>query len=151
MLKIIIRSIKLDDAKAVYHLIQQLSEPIEQQDIIHNIKHYIYHLDYELMVAEEVSNNKIVGFVAINLAVFFHRKNPMGRIMGLVVDINYRKQGIGKLLMNKAEELAAEKGCNIIELTSGINRKNMGTFNFYEQCGYENKVNQKIYLRKVIK
>jgi len=150
MSQFIIRPINLNDIKSIEQLIWQLSDSIEQESILDNIKRYVDNLDYEAMVAIN-TNGLIVGLIAMHSATFLHRKNNIARIMGLVVDSNHRRHGIGKILMEQAEKWAIKNECDIIELTSGIARKNSGTHDFYDKLGYKNiNENKKIYLRKNI-
>src|SRR5690606_2283032 len=53
----------------------------------------------------------------------------------LVVDEARRGQGIGRLLLDFAEELAATEGCELLWLTSGFQR--VGAHAFYEARGME--------------
>jgi len=54
----------------------------------------------------------------------------------LVVDKDFRKQGIGTKLMKKAEQWAKEKGYSEIRLRSGGHRKE--AHQSYKAIGYEN-------------
>ena len=55
-------------------------------------------------------------------------------ISELVVVESQRGKGIGKLLMNRAEHIAIEKGAHNIYLTTG---KNWDERKFYEKLGYQ--------------
>ena len=57
-------------------------------------------------------------------------------IGGLVVDREYRKQGIGRRLLVRAEEWAAQHGCSVVRLTSNVKR--IDAHAFYERVGYTN-------------
>lgn len=52
----------------------------------------------------------------------------------LVVDTNYRQQGIGKALMNEIENIAMEKDCYQIHFITDASRKD--AISFYESLGY---------------
>lgn len=66
-----------------------------------------------------------------------------------MVDEDIRGQGIGRQLMEEAENLARSKGCKIIELTSGLRRAKEGTHEFYKALGYQNEGQMaKLYLCK---
>lgn len=68
-------------------------------------------------------------------------------IGGLVVDEDHRGCGIGRLLMERAEQWAGEKGCEGISLRSNVVRE--GAHRFYERIGYEN-VKTSLTYRKVL-
>ena len=66
-------------------------------------------------------------------------------IAGMVVDKEYRRQGIGKLLIQEAEKYTYNIGYNGIRLTSGWDRNDAHLF--YEKCGFLNRKNQKNYIK----
>lgn len=81
------------------------------------------------------------------MSFLFSRKRA--RIEALVVDPTYRRKGIGKALINSAEEHAKKQKCATIDLTSGVKRAQMGTHDFYKALGYNNEgPRAKVYLRK---
>ena len=57
-------------------------------------------------------------------------------IGGLVVDREYRGQGIGRRLLSEAEQWAAQQGCAIVRLWSSATRTE--AHRFYEHVGYMN-------------
>lgn len=62
--------------------------------------------------------------------------SPQVLVFGLVVDMDYRRRGIARLLMEKVEEWALIHNCQTIRLRSNIIRKD--AHNFYEKMGYKN-------------
>ncbi len=64
-------------------------------------------------------------------------------ISGLVVDEKFRSQGIGPLLLARAEQWALEKGCGEIGLRSNVIRDRAHTF--YERHGYKHVKTQKSF------
>jgi GNAT superfamily N-acetyltransferase len=64
-------------------------------------------------------------------------------ISGLVVAAGYRSQGIGPLLLARAEEWAREKGCRAIGLRSNVTRERAHAF--YERHGYQHIKTQKAF------
>ncbi len=67
----------------------------------------------------------------------------LGRITALVVTENQRGQGIGKLLVSYAEELARKTGCTRLELTT--NNRRIEAHQFYEHLGFE--INSKRFVK----
>ena len=55
-------------------------------------------------------------------------------IGGLVVDHQYRKQGIGRRLLARAEEWAAQNRCSVVRLWSSAQR--IEAHEFYRRAGY---------------
>src|SRR5699024_631347 len=64
-------------------------------------------------------NGVIVGMIGMLLGFHYEKNENYVRIVALVVDSEYRKQGIGERLIEKAEEWAKEQGANKIVLNSG--------------------------------
>ena len=62
--------------------------------------------------------------------------NGSTEIGGLVVDEDCHRRGVGRILMEQAEQWACEKGCGAVYLRSNVIRKE--THAFYERIGYTN-------------
>lgn len=58
-----------------------------------------------------------------------------GRITELYVDTPYRRRGIGKLLMKRAEEFLKERGCQFIRVE--VFAPNVNAYDFYKGLGYQ--------------
>ncbi len=89
--------------------------------------------------------NKIVGYIHANnydLLYAPHLKN----IMGIAVSSDFRKNGIGKMLLNEVEKWAQDTGAYGIRLVSGAAR--IGAHAFYEFCGYT-KTKEQINFKKM--
>lgn len=69
----------------------------------------------------------------------YEKNDNYVRIVALVVDSIYRKQGIGENLIEKAEEWAKEQGANGIVLNSGNRRERIDAHQFYLKRGFEGK------------
>ena len=85
-------------------------------------------------------DNKVVGYIHANnydLLYAPHLKN----IMGIAVSACFRKNGIGKLLLNKVEKWARDTGAYGVRLVSGVNRSE--AHKFYISCGYTGNKEQR--------
>ncbi|MGK0467258.1 GNAT family N-acetyltransferase [Clostridium sp.] len=95
------------------------------------------------------SNHKIyVAIVADKVVGYIHANNhdllyapPLKNIMGIAVLSDFKKNGIGKMLLNKIEEWAQDTGAYGIRLVSGAKR--VGAHAFYIKCGYIGNKEQK--------
>ena len=96
-----------------------------------------------LFVAEV--DGEVVGFVEPQVyeAVYFL---PLVNILGLAVRESHRGTGIGKALMEAAENWAKEIGATGVRLNSGADRTNAHAF--YRNIGYEAKKQQIRFLKK---
>ncbi|MEG0711801.1 MAG: GNAT family N-acetyltransferase, partial [Niameybacter sp.] len=73
-----------------------------------------------------------------------HMKN----IMGIAVSKQYKRQGVGKALLEAVEEWAKKTGASGVRLVSGETRS--GAHTFYRYCGYEGEKRQ-INFKKTVK
>jgi GNAT superfamily N-acetyltransferase len=89
---------------------------------------------YRLLVAEE--DDTIVGTTVVAvLPGIAHGTSPFAVVEYVVVDENYRRKGIGKLLMDYVKDIAGEAGCYKIMLTSDNRR--VEAHEFYRSLGFE--------------
>ena len=87
----------------------------------------------ELLVAEE--QGKIIGtMVLIIVPNLSHGGLPWAGVENVFVDSGYRRQGIGKLLMDYVAARAKEVGCYKIQLISDKSRGE--SHKFYQELGY---------------
>ena len=82
-------------------------------------------------------DNKIVGFCSLTITNNLWQAGNLGHIDELVVENSFRRQGIGKKLMDEITKVAKDHHCKRIELDSAFHRKDAHMF--YEQSGYENR------------
>ncbi len=81
-----------------------------------------------------VDGGKVIGYIHVNdydTLYAPHFKN----VMGIAVSAEYKRKGVGRALISKAEEWARESGAEGIRLVSGSSRT--GAHEFYRRCGYE--------------
>src|SRR5690625_323101 len=90
---------------------------------------------YSTQVAEK--NGVIVGMIGMMLGFHYEKNENYVRIVALVVDSEYRKQGIGEKLIEKAEEWAKEQRANRIALNSGNRSERDDAHHFYIRLGFE--------------
>lgn len=96
----------------------------------------------KIFVAEH--EGKIVGYIHLSSYECTYC-DSLKNIMALVVDEAYRKMGIGRGLIQTAEEWAKESGSGGIRLVSGYNRTI--AHQFYLACGYVLRKEQKNFVK----
>jgi GNAT superfamily N-acetyltransferase len=97
--------------------------------------------EYAVFVAE-LPGGEVAGWVG----VFVYRcveADARAEVNGLVVDERMRSSGIGRRLMERAEEWAREKGCSAVGLRSNVIRERAHAF--YERLGYKHIKTQKSF------
>ncbi|MEE9189308.1 MAG: GNAT family N-acetyltransferase [Candidatus Neomarinimicrobiota bacterium] len=75
-------------------------------------------------------DNWIVGYMSLQL----QPKNDFLHLFHVFVDKDYRKKGLGKLIINKAINVAKELSIPI--LTLYVNTENSAAINLYKQAGF---------------
>ena len=88
---------------------------------------------YQTFVAE--ADGRIVGLVTTVEVLAVGHPDGYIKINGLGVRPEYRGQGIGRLLLERAEELARERGALYLGLATGIRRQEAHAF--YEHLGWQ--------------
>ena len=98
----------------------------------------------KIIVAEV--NQKIVGYIhGADYDLFY--SNPMKNIMGIAVSSEYKRKGIGRLLIKEIESWAKSSGAVGVRLNSGSTR--LSAHEFYLSCGYESKKEQKNFFKSL--
>jgi GNAT superfamily N-acetyltransferase len=112
-------------------LCQQLGYPASQEEVQRRLNQ-IQQDDQHTVCGAELSGH-VVGWVHVYVCQLLVA-DPQAEIGGLVVDEGHRRRGVGRLLMQQAEQWAREKGCWAVYLRSNVVRE--GAHAFYEGIGY---------------
>jgi GNAT superfamily N-acetyltransferase len=67
--------------------------------------------------------------------VTIHRPAPLGRITAMVVAKEAQGEGLGRMLVQAAENWMRKKGCQLVEVTSNDRRAEAHAF--YRHMGFE--------------
>jgi GNAT superfamily N-acetyltransferase len=140
-----IRPITENDAIAITALSKQLGYSLSPEETLDNISKVLFDKDHAAFIA--CIDSIAVGWIHVFKAMRIESK-PFIEIGGLVIDENYRKQGIGKLLVNKAREWAKEK--RIDKLRVRCNRKRTEAHQFYLALGFIESKEQKVFEQEVL-
>lgn len=95
-----------------------------------------------LVVEDE---GQVVGLMDLTFRETLFSRGRAMIIEDLVVDERHRGKGLGRKLVQRAEDIAGHESCEAIELSSSLHRKE--THRFWEALGYEREAYQ---YRKVI-
>ncbi|RVU86000.1 GNAT family N-acetyltransferase [Leucothrix sargassi] len=128
-----IRKAERKDALSISQLMDQLGYGASTELIESKLHEFSKNSHDEVFVAQK--NDVVVGCISCHITSLFHQKGSSGRITSLVIDQNFRGGGIGKLLVQEAENFFHAKGCIKSEVTSGDHRTE--AHSFYESCGYK--------------
>ena len=85
----------------------------------------------KILVAE--LDGQVLGYLhLVNYELLY--ADPMKNIMGIAVDPDYRRRGIGSALLEAGEAWAKDTGADGVRLVSGESR--VGAHAFYRSLGY---------------
>ena len=87
---------------------------------------------YSTYVAE--ADGKVVGLITMVTGLAIGHPTGYTKINGLGVLPEYRNMGIGRKLLEQAEQEAVRNGTRYLGLASGLTREN--AHKFYEHMGY---------------
>ncbi|WP_218660133.1 GNAT family N-acetyltransferase [Acinetobacter pittii] len=138
-----IRSAKSKDTQAICDLLKQMGYPQplaliqEKFEILHNDS------NSQILIAEE--RGKIYGFLSLYFIPQIALQGDFAKICYLCVDENIRSKGVGHLLVKEAEQQTRRRGCDRMELHSGMQRPL--AHQFYLREGY---VEAPKYFRKAL-
>lgn len=96
---------------------------------------------YAVYVAE-ISKEGIAGWIGVHLFRSVELEK-YAEISGLVVSEEARSRGVGKALLETAEEWALGTGCALISVRSNVTRER--AHGFYQKNGYEWTKTQKTF------
>lgn len=99
---------------------------------------------YERSLSSEAHANlcategpQLIGFGSLTLRNSLWQAGWLAHVDELVVDRNYRRQGIGTRLLQELLAVAQQRGCRRIELDSAFQRDE--AHRFYEQQGFQRR------------
>ncbi|WP_051533787.1 GNAT family N-acetyltransferase [Desulfitibacter alkalitolerans] len=141
----LIREFKIEDTDFMPRLCSQLGYPVDLEEIKKNIGSLIDKPDYMIYVAVKW-DGKVVGCIQTHISKVFYSE-AMIEINGLVVDEEYRGQGIGERLVQQVEAFAKEQGYSYVNLRANAVRRH--AHRFYEKLGYV-KIKEQINYRKKV-
>jgi len=133
-MRVTIRAAHPQDAKAVSKLIrEELEIPVSASDTAQRLAKFSVSPRHRVFVA--LVDDLVVGFLhACDFeSVLFHY--PMKLVTAMAVARSYRRVGIGRALLMRAERWAGESGAAGLRLEAVLLPAE--THAFFEACGYE--------------
>jgi GNAT superfamily N-acetyltransferase len=127
-----LRDAKPGDAPALAELIRFLGHQADEKTVRKNLKS-LAKLGEPPLVA--VEGKRLLGLCGVHKTVTVHRDAPLGRITILVVAEEAQGRGLGRMLVEAAEQRLRSDGCKQIEVTSNDRRGDAHAF--YRHLGYE--------------
>jgi GNAT superfamily N-acetyltransferase len=123
------------DASDVADLLAQLGYPATPEQVIARLARMSEEPGQHALVADV--DRRVVGLATVIVRHVINADAPFARVASIVVDERYRSRGIGHSLIEAAEAIARDAGCNMIEVTSGEHRTR--AHEFYRRLGFEER------------
>ena len=107
---------------------------LHEEQVINYFRNFIDQQNKKVFIANE--GNKIVGYIAVYFKeqADFWKIKTVGDISGLMVNPEFRRKGIAKLLLEEAKRFLRENNVKYCTLFTSTN--NYGALKFYEKCGF---------------
>ena len=140
----IIRKANVQDA----HIISRISsDDLGYKCTVELVSGRLINLDDRREVVFVAENdNIVVGYVHAEVYRLLYYET-MVNILGIAVSFDYRRRGVGKSLLEYAENWARELEINMVRLNSGGTRKEAHAF--YRAMGYDSVKEQIRFLKNL--
>jgi GNAT superfamily N-acetyltransferase len=139
-----IKSMSEEDLEDVTKLSFQLGYPNSLLDVEQRFDEMKNDPRYALFVAK---SDKVLGFIQVNAEPGTLLVGVRADVAALVVDEDFRGQGIGSLLVKRAEEWARENQFPLLRVRTNVKRTD--THRFYEREGFELTKNAYMFVKKL--
>ena len=139
-MNLFLRVAELKDAESIAELSNRLGYESTNEKIQHRLSEILSHTDNCVFVM--LYNEKVIGWIH----GFYTRRiesDSFIEIGGMVVDNNYRRKGIGRMLVQKIMEWAHEKKIEKIRVRCNTLRNE--THTFYRSICFVEMKEQKIF------
>ena len=129
-----IREFEYKDKTAIQRLLGILTGREMSESDLRNRLDFIAFSSIDSLYVYDVDGS-VIGLLGFRIRENIEENSRYGEISVLVVDTNYQKQGIGKQLIEFAEQLAQKSNCKGTWLVSGFGREEKA-HQFYKTNGY---------------
>jgi len=129
-----IREASINDVPELVSLMNQLGYPTSVEKFKPRFKAISENPNYHTLVAE--MNGKVIGMAGCCIGMFYEYDGSYVQIVAFVVDTNYRRKGIGKILIQEVESWAEKQEAIAIALNSGNRLERNDAHEFYSSMGY---------------
>ena len=122
------------DLAAICQLTAQLGYPADSNQIYQRFARIQQEPNYDCYVMQY--HQKVIAYIGLIEQWSWQADQPQLLIQAFVVDAAYRAQGIGRLMLQKVEQIAAERHIQVIKLYSGNRPERMAAHQFYQNQGF---------------
>jgi GNAT superfamily N-acetyltransferase len=139
-----VRPATIEDAAAIAMLSGQLGYPVSGAALAERLTKVLARSDETVLVGHEAG--VVVGWIH-GAEQRFLEADVRCELLGLVVDQDHRRQGVGQQLVRAVEWWARNRGIKEISVRSNVVR--LESHPFYERLGYDRAKTQHVYRKKL--
>jgi ribosomal protein S18 acetylase RimI-like enzyme len=129
-----VRPVRATDAPRLTELLTELGYPSEPDAVTRRLACILSSTTQQVLVAVPAGGPGIDGFIGLERRLALHVDERV-EITGLVVDPVARRYGVGRALVDAAEEWASQHGLHTVVVRSNVVRAE--SHPFYEGIGYQ--------------
>lgn len=136
--EIIIRPIKYQELNELLDLYIHLNKDDPRLELDEQLKNKwlkIFNNENYFYIIGEYKGKIVSSLVLTIIDNLTRNARPYGLIENVVTHPDYRKMGIGRMMLNKALNTSWERNCYKVMLLTG--RKDQETLKFYENSGFK--------------
>jgi GNAT superfamily N-acetyltransferase len=141
-----IRPIRAADAPRLTGLLAQLGYPSELDAVTSRLAGILNSATQQVLVAVPAYDSRIDGYIGVERRLALEEDESV-EITGLVVDSAARRSGLGRTLVNAAEQWALQHGLHAVVVRSNIVRPE--SHPFYAGIGYQRTKTSHTYRKEV--
>ena len=130
-LKVRIKEVKEENLKKYYELREEVFVEEQKVSLIEEYDEYDAEDNDDVKHIVAMKNQQVIG----TMRLIFQRKESVLKVGRLAIKQSYRKQGIGKQLLDYANLQAINNGLNCLELGAQISAKGFYESNMYTARG----------------
>lgn len=147
--QVIARPLSETDLDDWFRLRRVLWDATSDQDHKSEMIDILDHHESQLVLVADAGDGRLVGFLEASIRPFVEdcHTDHVGYLEGWFVEPEFRKAGVGTMLVERAEEWAREKGCT--EMASDAEIGNNSSLAAHLSLGYV-ETSRLVHLRKEI-
>lgn len=130
-----IRDMQQGDASELTGLMGELGYATNVDQMTDRMKKIQLREEYKTFVWEE--DDRIHGMIGMTHSLAYHDDRSHIRVIAFIVRAGERGRGIGKQLMQTAENWGAEQGAGTIQLNSGNREERKRAHEIYRYYGFQ--------------
>lgn len=128
-----VREATIADASALAPLLGELGYPATVAQVTPRLRRMLARDDQKILIAENTDG--ALGVLALHVFPTLTYDHGLALIMALVITENARGLGVGRKLVDRAEEVARSLGASRLMVTTHNRRADAHAF--YERLGFE--------------